>query len=126
MCHSCFRLTFRSLLRGISVVGILLVAFASSACIVSRHPAGIAPSTSPLSSSYTVLGPVEASSCKWVVLILPVSGKSSTDKIIEQLIQEKGATALIGVTVEQKTTLYPFMGSDCSIVKGMAVKGVAS
>ena len=127
MCHSRFRLSFRSLLRGISVVGIALVTFASSACIIARHPAGIAPSTSPLlSSSYTVLGHVEASSCKWVVLMLPVSGKSSTDKIIEQLIQEKGATALIGVTVEQETTLYPFMGSDCSIVKGTAVKVVAS
>lgn len=122
----CLHRPCRAMLRGISVVGIMLLAFATSACIIARHPAGIASSTSPIPSSYTVLGPVEASSCKWIVLILPVSGKSTTDKIIEQLIQEKGATALIGVTVEQKTALYPLIGSDCTIVKGMAVKGVAS
>ena len=92
----------------------------------ARHPAGIAPSTSPLPSSYTVLGPVEASSCKWVVLFLPVSGKSTTDEIIGQLVQSKGGTALIGVTVEHQVTQYPFVGSDCSIVKGLAVKGARS
>jgi hypothetical protein len=111
--------------QGVSVCGIVLLAFASSGCI-ARHPAGIAPSTSPLPSSYTVLGPVEASSCKWAVLFIPVSGKSTVDEIIKQLIQEKGATVLIGVTVEHKTALYPFVGSDCSIVKGLAVKGEAS
>jgi len=113
------------MLPGVLVFGIVILAFASSACI-ARHPAGIAPSTSPLPLSFTVLGPVEASSCKWVVLFLPISGKSTLDKIIEQLIQEKGGTALIGVTVEHKITLYPFVVSDCSIVKGLAVKGVAS
>jgi len=106
-------------------LGIALLAFAASGCI-SRHPVGIAPSSSPLPSSYTVLGPVEASSCKWAVLFIPVSGKSTTDEIIEQLVQGKGATALIGVTVEHKVSQYPFVGSDCSIVKGLAVKGVRS
>lgn len=126
MQHVCFHLPLRAMWRGIWVVGIALLAFSSSACIIARHPAGIAPSTSPLPSSYTVLGPVEASSCKWTVLILPVSGKSTPDQIIEQLIHGKGATALIGVTLEQEITISLFHVSDCSIVKGLAVKGVAS
>ncbi|MEQ1844538.1 MAG: hypothetical protein ABL983_03040 [Nitrospira sp.] len=115
----------RSMLPTVLAVSIVLLAFASSACI-ARHPAGIAPSTSPLPPSFTVLGPVAASSCKWVVLLFPISGKSSIDKMIEQLIAEQGATALIGVTVEHKIAQYPFVGSDCSIVKGVAVRGVSS
>ena len=125
MYHAYFHRPFQTMLPRVLACSIVLLAFASSACI-ARHPAGIAPSTSPLPSSYTVLGPVEASSCKWVVLFIPVSGKSTVDEIIEQLIQAKGATALIGVTVEYKVALYPFVGSDCSIVKGLAVKGVTS
>lgn len=125
MCNAFFHQPFRAMLRGAAVFGIVLLAFASSACI-ARHPVGIAPSTSPLPSSYTVLGPVEASSCKWVVLFLPISGKDTPGEMIEQLVQGKGGTALIGVTVEHKITQYPFVGSDCSIVKGLVVKGVAS
>ena len=125
MFNSLFHRPFRTMVPGAWVLGIVLLAFASSGCM-ARHPAGIAPSTSPLPSSYTVLGPVEASSCKWVVLFLPVSGKSTTDEIIGQLVQSKGGTALIGVTVEHQVTQYPFVGSDCSVVKGLAVKGVRS
>ena len=125
MCNAFFHRPLRTLLPEVLAIGIALMAFASSGC-VARHPAGIAPSTSPLPSSFTVLGPVEASSCKWAVLFIPVSGKSTTDELIEQLVQEKGGSALIGVTVEHKVTQYPFVGSDCSIVKGLAVKGLTS
>jgi len=126
MCNSFFHRPFRTMLPGVLVFGIALLAFASSACI-SRHPAGIAPSTTPLPSLLiTVLGSVEASSCKWSVLFIPVSGKITPGEIIEQLILENGGAALIGVTVEHRITLYPFVVSDCSVVKGLAVKGEAS
>ena len=125
MWNGLFTRPLRAVLKRPTVLGIMLLAFVTSACI-ARHPAGIAPSTSPLPPSYTVLGPAEASSCKWVVLFLPVSGKDTPGKIIEQLVQEKGGTALIGVTIEHKLTLYPLVNSDCSIVKGLVVKEVAS
>ena len=126
MCNSFLHWSFRTIFPGVFMFGIVLLAFVSSACI-SRHPAGIAPSTSPIpSSSFTVLGPVETSSCKWSVLFIPISGKSTPSEIIEQLILEKGGAALIGVTVEHKITVYPFVVSDCSVVKGLAVKGEAS
>ena len=119
-----FARPLRTMLNGPTVFGIIFLALITSAC-TARHPAGIAPSTSPLPPSYTVLGPAEASSCKWVVLFLPVSGKDTPGRIIEQLVQEKGGTALIGVTVEHKLTQYPLVASDCSIVKGLVVKEVA-
>lgn len=125
MFNSLFPRPFRTVLVGVWVFGLVLLVFSTSGCI-SRHPAGIAPSTLPLPSAHTILGPVEASSCKWAVLLIPVSGKSTTDEIIEQLVQGKGATALIAVTVEHKVSQYLFVGSDCTIVKGLAVKEVRS
>lgn len=97
-----------------------------ASCIVSRHPAGIASSSAPVSSTYTVLGPVEESSCGYRVLIFPIGGKDATHEIIAKITKEKGADALIGVTVEQRGSLFvlPLFGSDCTIVKGLAVKNV--
>lgn len=120
-----FAQPLRTTLKGLTIFTIVLLAFATSACI-SRHPAGIAPSTSPLPASYTVLGPTEATSCRWAVLFLPVSTKDTSDKIIEQLVHKEGGTALIGATIEHKLTQYPLVSSDCIVVKGLAVKKVTS
>lgn len=105
---------------------LVLGGLALTACIVSRHPAGIAPATAPLSATYTVLGPVEDSSCAYRVLFIPVSGKEPTEEIIARLLKERGGDALAGVTVEHRgaTFALPLVGSDCTIVKGLAVKNV--
>ncbi len=95
-----------------------------ASCIIMRHPAGIASSTHPLPASYTALGAVEESSCGYRVLFLPVGGKDPTDQVIDRAIKQKGADALVGVTVEhQSSTLFlPLVAKDCIVVNGIAVK----
>lgn len=102
----------------------LVLASLLLASCVSRHPAGIAASTAPVSTNYTVLGPVEGSSCGSWFLIIPLGGKDPVHEIIERLVQEKGADALIGVTAEERLWAFPLplFGSDCTVVKGIAVK----
>lgn len=100
--------------------------FLLASCIVSRHPAGIASSTAPVSSTYTVLGSVEETSCQYRVLFIPFGGKDPTDEMIEKAVRQKGADALAGVTVEHRGSTFalPFFASDCTIVKGVAVQNV--
>ena len=102
----------------------MLCLLSLDACRVSRHPAGIAASNGPLPQSYTTLDTGEKSSCSYRFMFIPITGKDNTDQIISELINEKGADALIGVTVEQELSLFalPVVGSDCTIVKGLAVK----
>ena len=94
------------------------------ACMVSRHPAGIAASNGPLPPNYTSLDAAEKSSCNYLFMFIPITGKDDTDQILSQIINEKGADALVGVTVEQERSLFalPVVGSDCTVVKGLAVK----
>ena len=94
------------------------------AACVARHPSGIAPSTAPVTSTYTVLGPVEESDCAYWVLILPLGGKAATHDVISRLVKDKGADALIGVTVEERLTSFILFGNDCTVIKGTAVKNV--
>ena len=94
------------------------------AACVARHPAGIAPSSAPVSSAYTVLGQAEESDCAAWLLILPLGGKAPTHEIIEKLVREKGGDALIGVTVEERVRSFILFGNDCTVVKGTAVKNV--
>jgi hypothetical protein len=109
-----------------SVVFSVLCSLLLSSCIVSRHPAGIASSTAPITSTYTELGQVEESSCGYRVLIFPLGGKDSSDAIIERVVKDKGADALVTVTVEHQGSTFalPLVGSDCTIVKGVAIKKV--
>ncbi len=96
-----------------------------SGCVVSRHPAGIASATSPLTADYIVLGPVEGSSCRSWLLGVPLGGIRSTQAIIDELVKEKGADALVGVTVEYRGEVFalPIVGASCVNVKGQAVRG---
>jgi hypothetical protein len=105
------------------IISILFCSLALSAC-VARHPAGIASSSAPVTPTYTVLGPVEDTDCASWILIIPVGGKAPVHEIIDKLTKEKGADALIGVTVEERQWAFPIpiFGRDCSIVKGTAVK----
>lgn len=96
-----------------------------SACVVSRHPSGIASETAPLASDYTVIGPTEGSSCRSWLLGLPLGGMRTTQEVIDELVKEKGADALVGVTVEYTREVFalPIVGASCLNVKGQAVRG---
>jgi hypothetical protein len=114
------RPSFRAVTRlsALALCGLLL------ASCIARHPAGIAPATAPVSPTYTVLGPAEESDCGAWVLLIPFGGKDSTHEIIDRLVQEKGADALVGVTVEERVWSFPLpiFGSHCTVVRGLAVK----
>jgi hypothetical protein len=94
------------------------------ACVVSRHPAGIAASNGPLPQSYTSQDLASKSSCSYRFMSIPITGKDDTDQLISDLINETGADALIGVTVEHERSLFalPVVASDCTIVKGLTVR----
>ncbi|MCA9498521.1 MAG: hypothetical protein KC588_04925 [Nitrospira sp.] len=115
-----FTFVFKTGLLGI--IGVCLLA----SCIVTRHPFGIINSTEPLSPHYVVLDEVERSTCSPWFLLIPFGSKTSTEEIITDLIKENGADALVGVTVENKKSLFviPIMGNDCTIVKGQAVRAL--
>lgn len=105
---------------------LLFVLFLLNSCIVASHPAGIASSTSPVYSNYTVLGPAEETSCAYRVLIFPLGGKDPTDRLIEKAIKSQGGDALAGATVElRSSTLFlPLTAKECTIVRGLVVKNV--
>ena len=105
------------------IAGLLLCSAVLCSC-VARHPAGIASSSAPVSQTYTVLGPVEETDCASWVFIIPLGSKDSIDELIDRLVKEKGADALIGVTAEERLWAFPLplFGRDCTIVKGIAVK----
>ncbi len=104
--------------------GLFLCSLLLSSCIVTRHPTGIAPSTAPVTSNYTILGPVEESDCVYRVLIIPFGGKDDQQEMIDRLTKSKGADALIGVTVEHMNSMFvlPVVGQNCTIINGIAVK----
>ena len=71
------------------------------------------------------MGPVAASSCSYWVFYIPVSGMDSTDAMIDALVKQKGAHGLVGVTVEHEFSTFalPLFGSECTVVKGQAIRG---
>lgn len=112
-----------TLSRFVRLGSLLLCSLALWSC-VARHPAGIASSSAPVSQTYTVLGPVEETDCASWVFVIPLGGKDPIYEIIDRLVKEKGADALIGVTAEERLWAFPLplFGRDCTIVKGIAVK----
>lgn len=113
-----------SRLSGLLLVSSLMFSIPLLASCVARHPSGIAPSSAPVSATYTVLGPAEESDCGVWILFIPIGGKDPTHEIIAELVRAKGADALIGVTVEERVWSFPLplFGSHCTVVKGTAVK----
>lgn len=114
-----------SLHKPASFLMLIAVLLTGSACVVARHPAGIASETTPLDSEYTIIGPTERSSCRNWIFGIPLSAMSRTREVIDEMVKEKGADALIGVTVEYTGEVFaiPVVGASCLIVKGLAVKG---
>jgi hypothetical protein len=97
-----------------------------AACMVVRHPAGIASATAPLSPTYTTLGPVEESSCQYWIVFIPFGRRERTDQVLTTALKQRGADALVSATVELRSSVFmlPLFGSECTIVKGLAVKNV--
>ena len=95
-----------------------------ASCSIARHPAGIAPSTAPVFGNYTVLGPAAESSCSYSVLLLPFGSKDRVEEIVDRLVKEKGGDAMIGATVEYKSSWFaiPLFGDECTIVNGSVVR----
>ena len=96
-----------------------------SACIVTRHPAAIAGSSSPMTMDFAEIGAVERDSCASWILGIPLGSRDDTHVMIQELIKEKAADALVGVTVEDSSHTFalPLFGSRCTTVKGRAVRG---
>ncbi|HZS10709.1 MAG TPA: hypothetical protein VFA38_00575 [Nitrospirales bacterium] len=95
-------------------------------CIIGRHPAGIAPSSAPLSANYTELNAAVESSCQYQILILPIGAMDLPDEIISRLVKESGGDSLINVIVELRSSTFalPIVGSTCTVVTGTVVKNV--
>lgn len=121
-----FRAAWRSAISAIVVLPAVVLSCLLSACVVGRHPSGIASETAPLASDYTIIGPVEESSCRSWLFGIPLGAMDSTAEIIDQLVKEKGADALVGVTVEYTSAVFalPLAGNTCTSVKGHAARGV--
>jgi hypothetical protein len=106
-----------------AVVMMLLCSLVLLTACVRRHPVGIAPSSAPVSASYTVLNAVEDSDCLYILFgLIPLGGKDPTFEIIDRLVKANGADALVGVTVELKVTSYLIVATECTVVNGKAVK----
>jgi hypothetical protein len=95
-------------------------------CATSRHPAGIASSSAPIPQHYTQIGVTERESCGYSIFFIPLGGMDSPDDMIAEMTKEKGAHALVGVTVEHTRSFFalPLVGSECTAIKGIAVRGV--
>ena len=100
---------------------LVLVLFSLASCTM-RRPAGIAASTGPVTSTYTVLGLVEDTTCNYRYLIIPVFTRDPTYELIDKMLKEKGADALVGVVVEDRSAEYGVYASSCTVVQGLAVK----
>ena len=106
-----------------TAVFVLLCSLALLTACVRRHPVGIAPSSAPVTASYTVLNAVEDSDCLYILFgIIPLGGKDPTFEIIDRLVKANGADTLVGVTVELKITSYVIVTTECTVVNGKAVK----
>ena len=103
---------------------LILIAFSLliSGCTIS--PAGIAPSTSPITSNdkVTKLGKTDGKA--WGVILfgmIPLS-EAWTSRAVERAKMKKNADALIDVTLDQTACLFPFATIYITEVKGEAVK----
>ena len=96
-----------------------LVAWLSAACTT---PGAIAPSTMPVTGTYTVLGEVEeASSCGYIVLFLPVKNPMPVADLILDMVKGRGGEALIEVTSSSSVTSYLLLTIHCIEVRGKVV-----
>src|SRR5918992_793070 len=89
-----------------------------------HHPGGIAPSTKPLNSNYTVLGKVSGEDCVYHLLgIIPLSdGNELKDAIAAAMNRKPTADALIEVTADAYFQWWILFTRGCTQVHGTAVQ----
>lgn len=102
---------------------LILSSFFLVSCMIS--PLQLAPSTTPITSStsYTNLGPVEGSSCRFSLFIPPISfGSGGLQDALTNALEQQGSDALINVAVDQTSTFLLLGLNSCTIVHGVAIK----
>lgn len=105
---------------GRALAAAALVAFLSVACTT---PGAIAPSTIPVPGKYVVLGGVEeASSCGFMLLVVPVKNPKPVADVIEDLVKGKGGDALIEVSSRSYFASFLVFTTSCVEVRGKVVK----
>ena len=100
---------------------VLSIALVSVGC--ARTPGGVSPSNIPLDQNgYTVLGPVSASDCKVDLLgLIPVSGGNNLADALEEAQGDRGAHALINISVEAVNKYFILWSQQCTNVQATAV-----
>lgn len=98
------------------------------ACILApgcfRSPGGVAASNIPLEQDgYRVLGPVNASDCKYNLLgFIPISGGNQTQDAIDEALGDRpGADAMVNITVEGVNKFFILWSQKRTDVRGLAV-----
>lgn len=105
-------------------VGGVLITLMLASCTSYRpalHP--IYASSEPIAGrSYQVTGSVTGESCQWWVLLGFPVGKGGRVADAYANAVAGGADALIDVTVDMKTVVYPLVRRNCVIVEGQAIR----
>ncbi len=107
---------------GILILSVVLLASLLTGCIIS--PAGVAPSTAPITADdkVTKLGPASGSAWGFMVFgLLPLS-EAWTYKAVDRAVKSKDADALINVTLDNQVCLFPIVHIYRTKVQGEAVK----
>ena len=86
----------------------------------AREP--IWASSEPIAGrSFKMTGGAEGESCQWFFLGFPVSTGGRVHDAFGEATAS-GADALIGVTIDTKSTVYPFFLRNCAMVEGQAIR----
>ena len=103
---------------------LILSSFLMVSCMVT--PLQLVPSTTPITSntSYTNLGPVEGSSCRFSLFFPPISfGSGGLYEAVNNALQSQGGgDALINVAVDQNSTFLIVGLNSCTTIHGTAIK----
>jgi hypothetical protein len=106
-----------------SIAFVLTVSLIALLAGCTRIPGGVAPSTIPLEpGGYTMIGPVSASDCKVNLLgLIPISGGNNLHQAIREAKDDRGADALIEVTVDLVSKYFILWSQTCTNVHATAV-----
>jgi hypothetical protein len=106
----------------LQVICVIVLAIFVTSCMIM--PAGIAPSTTPITANdtYTELGKASGSAWGVNILGLPLAEMGTVTKAVERAKADTGADALIDVGVEQQVYQLFFITIFRTYVEGTAVK----
>jgi hypothetical protein len=111
---------------------LVIVAVASSACTsvgnlgIVTKPSADATALLKSGKAYKDLGPAEGEACRYFLLGIIPWGDATFSTAVNQALTEKGADALINVTVSNSLygfiPIYNVFTYTCTNVKGIAIK----